>query len=166
MVYDKYPLQIVFFSNLLNFLIYAISVLIIHNIGWFYVGVFIAYLFIFEIRLLKYHCTNCYYYGKVCAFGKGFISSLFFKKGNPEMFACKPMHFKDLIPDLMVFIIPALIAIIILILDFQWYILLSLLILVFLNFFGNAYIRGQMACKNCKQKELGCPAAEFFKTSK
>jgi hypothetical protein len=93
------------------------------------------------------------------------ISSLFFKKGNPEMFSCKPMALKDLIPDLLIFVIPAITAIVLLILEFHWSLLLLLLILVFLNSIGNAYIRGHLACKNCKQKELGCPAAEYFKPS-
>jgi len=162
MVYDKYPLRLVFLTNLLNLLIYASGIIIMQAVGWLYVGIYVAYIFILEIRLLKYHCPNCYYYGKSCAFGKGVISSIFFKKGDPEMFACKEFGYKDFIPDLMVFVIPAITAIILLIINFQWYILISLLFLSFLNFFGNAYIRGQIACKNCKQRELGCPALDFF----
>jgi hypothetical protein len=162
MVYDKYPLQIVFLTNLFNLCIYASGIIIIHSLGWLYVGIYIAYIFILEIRLLKFHCPDCYYYGKACAFGKGVVSSIFFKKGNPEMFSCKVFGFKDLIPDMLVFAIPAIIALILLIIDFQWYVLIALLILAFLNFFGNAYIRGQIACKNCKQKDLGCPALDFF----
>ena len=166
MAFEKYPLRIVFFSNLLSFLIYALGIMIIQRIGWIYAGLYIAYLIILEIRLLKFHCPNCYYYGKVCAFGKGIISSLFFKKGDPVRFSCKKFTYKDLIPDILVFIIPAISAIVLLILKFDWFILSSLVILVFLNFSGNAYVRGQLACKNCKQKELGCPATDFFERSK
>lgn len=166
MAFEKYPLRIVFFSNLLSFLIYALGIMIIQRIGWIYAGLYIAYLIILEIRLLKFHCPNCYYYGKVCAFGKGIISSLFFKKGEPVRFSCEKFTYKDLIPDILVFIIPAISAIVLLILKFDWFILSSLVILVFLNFSGNAYVRGQHACKNCKQKELGCPAIDFFERSK
>jgi len=166
MSYERYPLQIVFLSNLLSLLIYALGILIIINIGWIYLGIYIAYIIILEIRLLKFHCPNCYYYGKVCAFGKGVVSSWLFKKGDPEMFACKPFGFRDLIPDLLVFILPAITAIILLILEFEWYILIALMVLIFLNFTGNAYIRGKLACKNCKQADLGCPALELFKPSK
>jgi len=166
MAFEKYPLRIVFFSNLLSFLIYALGIVIIQRVGWIYAGLYISYIIILEIRLLKFHCPNCYYYGKVCAFGKGIISSLFFKKGDPVQFSCKTFGYKDLIPDILVFIIPAISAIVLLILKFDWFILLSFVILVFLNFSGNAYIRGQLACKNCKQKELGCPAIDFFESSK
>ena len=163
MAYEQYHLQVVFLSNLLSLLIYVTGILIIFNVGWIFLGIYILYIIILEIRLLKFHCPNCYYYGKVCAFGKGLVSSWFFKKGDPKLFACKSFGFKDLIPDLLVFIIPAITAIVLLILDFQWYILLALLILIFLNFTGNAYIRGKLACKNCRQAELGCPALEYFK---
>ena len=166
MVYEKYPLQMVFMTNLFNLLVYVSGIIIIHSLGWLYVGIYIVYIVILEIRLLKYHCPNCYYYGKVCAFGKGAISSIFFKKGDPESFSCKECGIKDMIPDLLVFAIPAISGIVLLIIDFQWYLLISLLALIFLNTFGNAYIRGQIACKNCKQKELGCPAAEFFNSKK
>jgi hypothetical protein len=166
MVYEKYPLQLVFLTNLLNLMIYATGIIIIQSIGWIYVGLYIAYIVFLEIRLLKFHCPKCYYYGKVCAFGKGRVSSWLFKKGDPEMFACKEFGFKDFIPDLLVFIIPAITAFVLLILNFQWYIFISLLILIFLNFAGNAYIRGQIACKNCKQGEIGCPALEFFSPKK
>jgi hypothetical protein len=166
MAYDRYPLQIVFLTNLFNLLVYVLGIVIIHSIGWLYAGFFIFYIVVFEIRLLKYHCPDCYYYGKVCAFGKGIVSSMFFKKGDPNKFTCKEIGYKDLIPDMLIFFIPAIAAVVLLILDFQWYVLISLLILIFLNTFGNAYIRGQIVCKNCKQKELGCPAVEFFTPNK
>ena len=108
MAYDKYPLQIVVLTNLFNLLIYAIGIIILQSIGWLYAGLFIAYIIAFEIRLLKYHCPDCYYYGKVCGFGKGIVSSLFFKKGDPKKFTCKEIGYKDLIPDMLVFFIPAI----------------------------------------------------------
>jgi len=166
MAYEKYPVQIVLLGNLLNLLIYATGIIIIQKIGWFYVGVYIVYILILEYRLLKYHCPDCYYYGKACAFGKGIISSLIFKKGYPERFSCRTFGLKDLIPDILVFLIPAIVAIVLLILEFHWIVLMSFLLLIFLNFAGNAYIRGQFACKNCKQRELGCPAEAFFNPPK
>jgi hypothetical protein len=136
------------------------------QLGWFYAGIFILYLVIIETRLMKFHCPNCFYYGKVCAFGKGFISQFLFKRGKPERFSCKPVDFKHFIPDLLVFLIPAVSGIVLLILNFNWLILILLLALIFLNFTGNAFIRGQLACKSCKQAELGCPAIEFFNPKK
>lgn len=166
MEFEKFPVRIVFLSNLLSFLIYALGIMIIQRFGWIYAGLYITYIIFLEFRLLKFHCPNCYYYGKVCAFGKGIISSYFFKKGDPVKFSCKKFTFKDLIPDILIFIIPAISAIALLILKFDWIILLSFIILIFLNFSGNGYVRGQLACKHCIQKELGCPAAEFFNTLK
>ena len=30
------------------------------------------------------------------------------------------------------------------------------------TFFGNPIIYGKMSCPHCKQRELGCPACDFF----
>ena len=163
MNYEKYPWHQVFITNLLSILIYTLGVVILQHVNWVVAGLYLIYIFILEIRLLKYHCPNCYYYGKICAFGKGRISSIFFKKGNPDKFICKSFSVKDLIPDILVFAFPAIAGIILLITDFQWYILVSLAGLIILNFSGNAYVRGQIACKHCRQKDLGCPALDFFK---
>jgi hypothetical protein len=163
MSYEKYPWHQVFITNTLSILIYTLGVVILQHVNWVVAGLYLIYIFILEIRLLKYHCPNCYYYGKICAFGKGRISSIFFKKGNPDKFICKSFSVKDLIPDILVFAFPAFAGIILLITDFQWYILVSLAGLIILNFSGNALVRGQIACKNCRQKDLGCPALDFFK---
>ncbi len=144
-------------------MIYSLGVLIILHANLLLAGLYIIYIIIIEIRLLKFHCPNCYYYGKICAFGKGKISSLIFKKGNPDKFICRSFTVKDLIPDMLVFAFPAITGIILLIIDFQWNILISITGLIILNFSGNAYVRGQIACKHCRQKDLGCPALDFFK---
>ncbi len=160
---EKYPWHQVFITNTLSILIYTLGVVILQHVNWVVAGLYLIYIFILEIRLLKYHCPDCYYYGKVCAFGKGRISRLFFKKGNPDKFICRTFSVKDLIPDILVFAFPAIAGIILLFTDFQWYILASLVGLIILNFSGNAWVRGQIACKNCRQKDLGCPALDFFK---
>ena len=162
MTYEKYPWDQVIITNLLSISIYTLGVVIIQYVNWFFAGLYIIYLLILEIRLLRFHCPNCYYYGKVCAFGKGRISSIFFKKGNPDKFTCKSFSVKDLIPDILIFAFPAIAGIILLIMDFQWYIFLSLAGLIILNSAGNAYVRGQIACKHCRQKDLGCPALNYF----
>ena len=166
MSFEKYPLNIVILSNLLSVLIYATGIFILQHISWWLAGLYVVYILLFEIRLLKYHCPNCYYYGKICAFGKGKISSIFFKKGDPEKFTCKTIGIRDLVPDILVFAIPTIAGLVLIILDFEWPILIALILLVLLNFSGNAYVRGQLACNNCKQKDIGCPALEFFNSSK
>ena len=105
---------------------------------------------------------DCFYYGKICGLGKGKIAPLFTKKGNPKRFLEKKISWYDLIPDFLVGIIPSIGGIILLINDFS-YIVLGLIILLVIIFFGGAgFIRGSFACRYCKQKELGCPAQKIF----
>ena len=77
-------------------------------------------------------------------------------------FTQNKITWKNIIPDFLVFIVPVFIGIIILIMSFGWLILILLVILLILGFFGNAFIRGKLACKYCKQRELGCPAQKLF----
>jgi hypothetical protein len=121
--------------------------------------IFIGFL---EFKLIKGHCVGCYYYGKTCAFGKGKICSMFFKKGDPSQFCKKQMSWKDILPDFFVSLIPILAGIIILITGFNWLVLLAVIALFILTFAGNAIIRTQLACKFCKQREIGCPAEKLF----
>jgi hypothetical protein len=72
------------------------------------------------------------------------------------------MTWKDIIPDFLVFIIPVLAGCILLLIEFQWTILILVIVLLLLGFFGNAIVRGKLACKYCKQKEIGCPAEQLF----
>jgi F0F1-type ATP synthase membrane subunit c/vacuolar-type H+-ATPase subunit K len=40
--------------------------------------------------------------------------------------------------------------------------LFAAIILVGLTTIGNGYIRGNLTCKYCKQREIGCPAEQLF----
>ena len=117
-----------------------------------------------EIRLLKDGCVNCYYYGKVCGFGKGKLSALFFKKGDNAKFSQKKVGWKDMAPDMLVFIAPIMAGIISLIYNFSGItiILILILVLVFLSLAGNALVRGFVTCVKCKQRKLGFPAEDLF----
>jgi hypothetical protein len=106
--------------------------------------------------------VNCYYYDKVCAFGKGKLSALLFQKGDPQKFAQNQIRWRDLVPDFLVLIFPLIGGIVLLVMAFNWIILILLVVLITLSFAGNAFIRGSYACKYCKQKELGCPAEQLF----
>ncbi len=163
--FEDYPYWIIIISNLLQLTIYTIGIIIIKPLGIIWVLFYLTYIAFFEIRLLRKSCVNCYYYGKRCAFGKGKLCSLFFKKGNPENFAGN-FTWKDLLPDMLVAIIPLIIGIVMLIINFNW-LLLSLIILLFLLVStGNGFVRGSLACKYCKQRELGCPAEKLFNKEK
>lgn len=68
-----------------------------------------------------------------------------------------------MVPDFLVVIFPLIGGIIYLVKDFDWLILALLVILAILSFGGNALMRGALACKYCKQRELGCPAEQLFR---
>jgi hypothetical protein len=164
--YENYPLWIVFVSNLLSIAIYLIGAFIIYQIGILWLILYIIFILFLEFKLISRHCRDCYYYGKTCAFGKGRISSLFFKKGNPTNFCNKQITWKSILPDFLVSLIPAVIGIIIVIRDFSWILLSLILILFILTFIGNGIIRSRLACKYCRQKEIGCPAQKLFEKGK
>jgi hypothetical protein len=119
-----------------------------------------------EYRVIRYHCINCFYWGKTCGFGKGRLSSLLFKKGDSSKFCIKEMSWRDMIPDLLVLLIPLVIGIILLIIKFDLILLSALLLLLLFSSMGNSFIRGSMTCKYCKQREIGCPAEMLFNKGK
>jgi hypothetical protein len=41
-----------------------------------------------------------------------------------------------------------------------------MVVLIVLFFGGSAFIRGTLACKYCKQKDIGCPAYDIFNKKK
>jgi hypothetical protein len=115
-----------------------------------------------EINLLRTRCTRCYYYGKVCGFGKGKIAAALFAKDEEHEFTGAEISFIKLIPDLLISLIPIIGGIISLIISFQVIVLVCLIIFITLSFFVTGKIRGELVCKNCKQGDIGCPATEFF----
>jgi hypothetical protein len=164
--YEDYPYSFVIGSNLIQLLLYAIGAYIVYLLGPVWLALYIIFILILEIRLLKMSCINCYYYGKLCAFGRGKLCALLFKKGEPKKFIEKQITFKDIIPDFLVTMIPLIIGIYLLYNNFTWILLVLLIILVILGFPVTGYIRGSVACKHCKQREIGCPAEQFFQKKK
>ena len=63
-------------------------------------------------------------------------------------------------------LIPIIVGVILLVIDFSWLILSMVLLLLFLSSVGNGLIRGSLACKYCKQREIGCPAEQLFNRDK
>ncbi|MFW5656622.1 MAG: hypothetical protein ACOC31_01555 [Bacteroidota bacterium] len=160
--YENYPLKIVLIANLSSLLIYTVGFYVLFKVHWIWALAYLAYVFFLEFRLLGTGCINCYYYNKRCAFGKGKISALFFKKANNQLFCEKSLTWKDMIPDLLVSLIPFLAGIVLLIWNFSLILFVLLAILVLLSTIGNGFIRGKLACKNCIQRDLGCPADQLF----
>jgi hypothetical protein len=164
--FEKYPFWMVFISNLVSILIYLIGAFIIYEVGLVWLALYLIFILFLEFKLIKGHCPDCYYYGKICVFGKGKISSMFFKKGNTNNFCKKQVSWKDILPDFLVALIPVIAGIIIIINNFDWLILLSIIALLILAFGGSGMIRTQLACKYCKQREIGCPAQKLFDKNK
>jgi hypothetical protein len=164
--HENFPVWIVILSNLFSFLIYFSGLFITFRLGWVAAAIYLVCILAFEYRLISRHCVNCYYWGKSCGFGKGRISSLFFKKGDPSKFCSKKMSWKDMIPDLLITLVPLIIGIILMIIRFDLILLFVSFLLVLLTTIGNGFIRGSLTCKYCKQKEIGCPADELFNKGK
>ena len=160
--YENFPARIVLLSNSVGIAIYAAGLYVMAACGIWWAVSYLLYCAWIEVRLLKRSCVNCYYYGKVCAFGKGKLSALLFKRGDPEKFTEVQIRWLDLVPDFLVSIIPLIAGIVLLVTAFSWVILALLVALLALSSAGNAFVRGSYACKYCKQKELGCPAEKLF----
>jgi hypothetical protein len=164
--YERYPMGIVIQSNLVSLSIYTLGFLIVLKLGLIFSLLYLLYLLALEFRLIRYHCTSCYYWGKTCGFGKGRLSAVFFQKGDPSKFCAKEMSWWDMIPDILVSLIPMVIGIVLLILQFNLLMLAAMLLLFFLTTSGNGYIRGKLVCRFCKQREICCPAYELFNKGK
>ena len=160
--YERFPLRIVLLSNFVGLSIYAVGAYILAGFGIWLAALYLVYCCWIEFKVLRGSCVNCYYYDKVCGFGKGKLCSLLFKKGDSQKFTETQITWVYLIPDFMVSVFPLIGAIVLLVMGFSWKLVASLGILLGLAFVGNAVVRGSFACKYCKQKELGCPAAKLF----
>jgi hypothetical protein len=160
--YINYPWWIVALSNTVSLSIYISGFIIMYKASRFISIFYLIYILLFEYRLLRYHCTNCFYWGKVCGFGKGRLSSWFFKKGDALKFCLHEMSWKDIIPDLLISLVPFIAGIVFLIIKFDFLIMSALILLTSLTTKGNGFIRGKLTCRYCKQQELGCPADKLF----
>jgi hypothetical protein len=161
-VYERGPGWIVGSSNLVAVGIYAIGVTIMAGFGAWSAIAYLAFCGWLEYRVLRHSCRNCTYYGGTCAFGKGRLCALLFARGDPQRFAQTDISWSDLIPDFAVALLPAAAAIVQLVADFRWTLLVLLVSLLGLSFGGNALVRGTLACPHCSQREFGCPAQKLF----
>jgi hypothetical protein len=164
--YYSYSRGTVVVANLVNLAIYASGAAIISELGYAWMAVYLAAVLFQEYRLIKTHCVDCFYFGKRCAFGKGLVSGLLFRRGNPQRFNAKKMSWKDLLPDLALSLFPLIVGLVFLVIEFHWSTLGLVGILVLAATSGNSYVRGQLACKYCKQRKLGCQAECLFRKGK
>ena len=75
--YENFPGWIVVLSNLNQILIYGLGFLVMYKIGLVFSLFYLVFILVLDLRLLKTHCIDCFYWGRNCGFGKGKISALF-----------------------------------------------------------------------------------------
>jgi len=160
--YKDYPIGIPIFAIILSYITYLVGAYIIAGFGLIFAFLYLFYCFAIEMYVILRSCKNCFYYGKICGLGKGWVAPWFCEKGSPEKFADRKISFFELIPDFLVIIIPLISGVILLILNFSYVTLALLIILAILFFAGTALIRSNLVCKYCKQREIGCPAEKIF----
>jgi len=160
--YENFPIWMAILSNFVAISTYLIGAYVLVGFGILAVALYLLYCLWIEIRVLRGSCIDCYYYGKVCGLGKGKLSALLFKRGDPRKFVEQEVSWFSVLPDFMAVIFPVVGGIILLVIVFNWLLVGILAILGGLYFGGSAVIRGSFACKYCKQREIGCPAAKLF----
>jgi hypothetical protein len=160
--YDRYPAGIVILSAAVTLATYGLGAFGLGRL-WPPLSVgYLAYCLWTEDRILRHSCANCYYYGDICAFGRGKLCIWLYQSGDPRQFAKREVSWRDVVPDVLVLALPLVGGIADLVLEFTWLTLGSLVLLLTLTFAGNGFVRGSLACAHCKQRELGCPAARLF----
>ena len=164
--YDNYPFWIVLLSNLVSLGIFALGILIFLRVHLLIALAYILYFLFLEYRLIRYHCTDCFYFGRTCAFGHGRISAVFCKKGDTSQFCNHKMTWKDMILDILISLLPFIVGIILMVIEFDYFLLAATILILLLTTFGNNFIRGKLACRYCKQRDLGCPAEALFNKNK
>ncbi len=159
---ENYPVHIVLLSNLLNIALYALGSIVMWEAHEYLLLPYLLLVIYMEVKVLRNSCTRCHYYGKLCAFGKGKLSSFFFRRNETERLCDVKITTLSFLTDASVSLIPIITAIILIIMNFNFIILLYAVIILVLTTGGNAVVRGQLACNHCSQKELGCPAEAYF----
>ena len=164
--YEHFPAKIVLLSNGVAILIYALGAYILGQLGILFAIAYLLYCLWMEAGVLRKSCAHCYYYGKVCGFGKGKLCSWLLRKGDPQRFLEREASWREILPDSLVLVFPLIGGVVLLMKELSWTPVVMLVLLVFLSLGGNAVVRGSFACKHCKQREIGCPAQQLFSREK
>ncbi len=162
-LYNNYPLGMVLIVNVLMLLVYVAGAYIMFILSWITRVLYLVYLVSLELIFYKEGCVYCCYYGKRCAFGKGAIASVFFKKGDSKKFGKRGIGWKNLIPQILVVLIPVIVGISLLVSrGFNLWILIAVIYPVLSWFVVNPIVYGKIACPHCRQGSICCPAMKFF----
>lgn len=162
-MFENFPIWSIIIFNIVSFSVYFAGIYILYLIMPLISLLFLVYIIYNEMSVYRHGCASCYYYGKLCAFGRGKVAKMFMKKGNPKKFSEKGVSMKDFIPSMLVSIIPILAGIYLLIQSFNLIILLLIAWPVVVWLFFNPLMYGEYACIHCKQARICCPVCEYFK---
>lgn len=160
--HEHYPAWMVTVSALHAIAIPVLGAYVLAGFGLVVAALYLAFCLALEIHHLWEGCRDCYYYGKRCAFGRGLLCATLFRRGDPQRFPTKTLRWRDMALDFVISVVPLIGGVVLSITAFSWARLAALLALAFLFSVGNAYVRGQIACRFCIQKDLGCPAQKLF----
>ena len=160
--FESFPAWMVFLAAAHSIVVYGLGALILAGVVWWAVPLYLVYCLGIEASVLKRSCVHCYYYGKVCGLGRGRLCSWLFKQKERKDFNEMNVSWLSMLPDFLVPIIPLAAGVVLLIIDFEVLTLALLILLVVVDTLGNALVRGSLACKHCKQREIGCPAEKKF----
>ncbi len=156
--YETFPPRLVLLSVLVTASVYALGVYVLWGFTALTVSLYIGFCACLELLILKESCIHCYYYGKVCGFGRGRLAALLFRRGDPRRFLDPRVCGKDVVPALMVALLPLTGGLFLLMEHFSLTKAGGMLALLLVYLGGNVAVRRGYACKYCKQKEQGCPA--------
>ena len=158
--YENYPFGIVCSSSVLSIASCVMGTVVFSLLN-LWLG--IAYLILCLVSLilgLRFRCTYCSYYGKVCFSGFGRIARSVFRKGDPDEFA-DPRNLRPvMISSFSVLVLPLIGGIVLMILEFTWIYLVLFVSYLIIAGFLSFTLKKNLFCKYCKQAERGCPAYE------
>ena len=161
--YERYPLWVVILINFFTLLVYLAGGYIIFKLSVITGILYLAYLALLEFNLYRKSCVHCYYYGKRCAFGKGRVAALFFKKAEVQQFCKNKFSFKDFVPQILIILVPFIVGVALLISrGYNFLIIIAIIYPVASWIIFNPIIHGKLACPFCKQGAVCCPALSFF----
>lgn len=160
--FEKYPFSTNLIINLVNLIVYAAGFYLIFQLGLIWALLYVIYILALEFSVMKMGCSCCYYYGKCCAFGRGKIAKILVKQKPAQNFCSRKVTWKNLLPNVLVTLIPVGVGVFLLISNFNWLILILTLIPILNWTIGSQLIYGKLVCLHCKQGRICCPANEFF----
>lgn len=160
--YDDFPVPMVLFAVVVSLSIYALGAVILAGFGPAMTALYLLFVVGNEVHIMKKSCVDCFYYDRWCAFGRGKLAALFFRQGDPARFPAKKISWTDLLPDMLVVMIPLGGGIALLAQGFTWGLALLMAAFLGLALGGNYVVRSRVACRYCRQREIGCPAEQLF----